>query len=776
MTARARCNQGHEWDAAAAALCPVCQAPAQTQAFPALPAAATIDQPEQEGPPRAAAARPPLLVAGYEVLEELGRGGMGVVYRARHRKLGHEVALKMILAGGHASPEELARFHLEAAAVARLKHPGIVQLHEFGEHDGNPFFSLELLEGGSLDNKLEAGPLPAHAAAALVEKVARATQHAHAAGIIHRDLKPANVLLTAAGEPKITDFGLAKQLNADQGLSYTGAVLGTPLYMAPEQAAGRLREVGPATDVYALGAILYRCLTGQVPFRGATGEETRQMVLHHDPTPPRQLVPALPRDLEAICLRCLEKEPAKRYATAAELADDLGRWQRGEAVRARRYTPLYRLRKLLWRRRRPLAAAAAVLLGLGLVYLGLADADYRVPGGEEVRRFLDRQGTSLFRPIPDEGQIRRKASALRADLAATMLQACPQWPGWWEPSLVRGDEPGYDAWTQGQTLTALLKCPETDAAVRRLLARSLLELFRPPDDRLKPFEPGQGWVLYPTSIRQKPYPSGIPTAWALPALAKALTPPDQLDADTRDRLRSCLEQLEETLDRYRTADLESGQTGGWKMFVEQKEPNRSNIYVTAVVLVGLLDLRQAGLPWRGSRERTDELLRATVRWVVGQFDGRGWRCRGSTSERELNDGLTLFLFGLLLRAEAEAGVALPESLLARVPHHLDDCGTRPAGYPNSVGLFSTPFTYKGKEYDEEERMVRFLWYPWAVQASVWWLARVERVGAPRDEAVRARRILGHLILALGPQVEAEVAAGKTFIAAETLHGLTAVPP
>ncbi|MBA4187402.1 MAG: hypothetical protein C0467_05215 [Planctomycetaceae bacterium] len=273
------------------------------------------------------------LVSGYEILSELGRGGMGVVYRARNVRLGHEVALKMILAGSAAGTQELARFQLEAVAVARLKHPGIVHLHEFGEHEGKPFFSLEFVEGGSLAGRLKSGPLPAREAATLVEKTARAMHHAHEHGIVHRDLKPANVLLTLDDQPKIADFGLAKDLSNDDGLSHTGALMGTAAYMAPEQAEGRIRDIRPTTDVYALGAILYECLTGRPPFKGTTLHETLAMVIRQEPTSPRQLAPALPRDLETVCLRCLEKDPKKRYATAADLADDLERFLRGNPSR-----------------------------------------------------------------------------------------------------------------------------------------------------------------------------------------------------------------------------------------------------------------------------------------------------------------------------------------------------------------------------------------------------------------------------------------------------------
>ena len=304
-------------------------------------------------------------IAGYEVLELLARGGMGVVYRARHRTLGHEVALKMILSGEHAGPEERARFLLEAAAVAKMRHPGIVHIHDFGEHGGNPYFSLEFLAGGSLAQRLRsAGRLPQREAAALLEKLARAVQHAHENGIVHRDLKPANVLLTVDGEPKIADFGLAKELNSQDGLSRTGNVLGTPDYMAPEQAAGNIRAIGPGTDVYSLGAILYLCLSGQVPFHGTTTFETLSLVLEQEPTPLRRLVPGISHDLENICLRCLEKEPGRRYPSAADLAADLGRFLRGEPVAARPVGALGRSWR--WCHRNP---AVATLLTLVVVAL-----------------------------------------------------------------------------------------------------------------------------------------------------------------------------------------------------------------------------------------------------------------------------------------------------------------------------------------------------------------------------------------------------------------------
>lgn len=281
-------------------------------------------------------AAPVPAVPGYEILGELGRGGMGVVYQARQVKASRVVALKMILSRGHASYDDLARFKTEAEAIARLQHPNVVQIFEVGEQGGLPFFSLEFCEGGSLADKLRAGPLLPNDAARLVEQLARAMHAAHQAGIVHRDLKPQNVLLSADGTPKVSDFGLAKRLGSDAGHTQTGAVLGTPSYMAPEQAGGNTKAIGPAADVYALGAILYECLTGRPPFLAPTAVDTLLQVVSEPPLPPRVLQPKVPRDLETVCLKCLQKEPQKRYTSAEQLADDLRRFLGGYPVLARR--------------------------------------------------------------------------------------------------------------------------------------------------------------------------------------------------------------------------------------------------------------------------------------------------------------------------------------------------------------------------------------------------------------------------------------------------------
>jgi serine/threonine-protein kinase len=338
---------------------------------------------------------PPPCLPGYEIGAPLGRGGMGVVYLARQLQLNRQVALKMIRAGSLAASGDVARFLSEAEAVAALQHRNIVQVFEVGRHEGLPFMALEYVAGGSLANKLQKGPLVPKEAAWLVEQLARGLNAAHQAGIVHRDLKPGNVLLSFPGEgreaperntgdkrpslgdcvPKITDFGLAKRFESvhsgatsSEALTQTGIIVGTPNYMAPEQAQGHSKHVGPAADIFALGAVLYECLTGQPPFQADTALETLKRVVEQEPVPPRQLQPRVPHDLQTICLKCLRKQPQHRYASADALAEDLRRWQAHEPIQARPVGRLERTAK--WVRRRP-AAAALVAASVLLLLAGL---------------------------------------------------------------------------------------------------------------------------------------------------------------------------------------------------------------------------------------------------------------------------------------------------------------------------------------------------------------------------------------------------------------------
>ncbi len=315
-----------------------------------------------------------LAPAGYEILEERGRGGMGIVYKAHQRRLDRPIALKMLLAGNYAAPRELDRFRREAEAIARLQHPNIVQIHEIGEHEGRPYLALEYVEGDSLARHIDATPQSAIRSAQIVAILARAIHEAHCLGIIHRDLKPANVLLTAAGEPKITDFGLAKRLDDDDAIpTLTEQFMGTPSYMAPEQAVRERtrssRSSAPtkataAVDIYSLGAILYELLTGRPPFRAETPLETVIQVLNEEPVPPSRLRPNVPRDLETICLKCLEKSPQRRYGTALDLALDLARFLQLEPVKARPVSTGERLWR--WFRRKKALAVAVILAVLAI--------------------------------------------------------------------------------------------------------------------------------------------------------------------------------------------------------------------------------------------------------------------------------------------------------------------------------------------------------------------------------------------------------------------------
>jgi tRNA A-37 threonylcarbamoyl transferase component Bud32 len=272
----------------------------------------------------------------YELLEEIGRGGMGIVYRARQKSLGRIVAVKMLLRRDLATMADLARFRSEAEAAARLDHPGIVSIFEVGEHDGHPFYSMRLIEGTTLAKRLDAGPVPPREAARILAAVAEAVEAAHGRGVLHRDLKPSNILIDAAGHPHVSDFGLAKRIEQDQDVTHTGAILGTPCYMSPEQAAGSRGDVGPTSDVWSLGAILYQTLTGRPPFQASNPMDTLLAVLESDPPLPRSLDPAVNRDLEMIALKSLQKPQDLRYASAGGLAADLRAFLAGEPVAARR--------------------------------------------------------------------------------------------------------------------------------------------------------------------------------------------------------------------------------------------------------------------------------------------------------------------------------------------------------------------------------------------------------------------------------------------------------
>jgi len=325
----------------------------------------------------------PRAFGSYQLISEIGRGGMGVVYKARQEDLDRLVAVKMILSHHLASAEQVRRFQAEARAAAKLRHSHIVPIHEVGQCNGQDYFTMEYIDGQSLAQKIQKGPVDVSTAVRIVSAIARAVEYLHKQGIVHRDLKPSNILLDVQGEPYLTDFGLAKIFSSDVQMTATGVIAGTPAYMAPEQAAGRSREIGPAADVYSLGAILYELLTGQPPFLEENPLDTLLSVLSVDPTLPRRLNPKIPRELELICVTCLCKSPDERYASAEALADDLDRFARGEPIKVR--PPHLGQRFLGWTRRQP--ALASRLGGLALFYAiewinygrGVIKSDFHTP-------------------------------------------------------------------------------------------------------------------------------------------------------------------------------------------------------------------------------------------------------------------------------------------------------------------------------------------------------------------------------------------------------------
>jgi serine/threonine-protein kinase len=434
-------------------------------------------------PVRAAGRQDLPAVPGYESLRELGRGGMGVVYQARHAALNRMVALKMILAGLHAEAATRNRFQTEARAIARLQHPHIVQIYDVGEYDGKPFVALEYVEGGSLLHKVAGTPQPEAVAARLVEQVARAVHYMHQRGIVHRDLKPTNVLLTMDGTPKIADFGLAKMLDAEAGASRSETLLGTPSYMAPEQAAGDARNIGAPCDIYALGAILYELLTGRAPFRGATALSTLEQVRTRDPVAPRRLRSSVSFDLETICLKCLQKEPARRYDSAAALADDLQRFLDNEPILARPVPVWQRVARVVRRRPARIAWTLFAAVSVGLLLTAWSGqravdqlADHRA--NTEYQQFVQRRNEALLFGIlaADEGAVflatevgthrQRAASAASEALALAGVDPDSEAP------LVRGDfraRSGADAVADCYTLLLVLAATEPDAAALQIL-------------------------------------------------------------------------------------------------------------------------------------------------------------------------------------------------------------------------------------------------------------------------------------------------------------------
>ena len=414
-------------------------------------------------------------VGRYYIQDEVGGWGMGIVYRALDTTLDRVVALKMIKGVGG---EQKARILAEAKAIATLQNSNIVQIYESGEHEREPYLALEYCDGGTLEDQLHGTPQPPRDAAQLVRTLAEAVHDAHRKGIVHRDLKPANVLLDGKGVPKVADFGLAKRLDNDSGQTQSGAIMGTASYMAPEQALGKSKEVGPTADVYALGAVLYECLTGRPPFRGASTLDTLEQVRNHEPVPVRRLQPKVPRNLETICLKCLRKEPVKRYESAQALAEDLRRWLSGEPIQAKPVKAWERLWK--WTKRKPAAAVLVAITILALPTILLGIYLYRHQAEET-------QGAAQA-----EGMVRTLGRAETGEVPRIMAEMAP-YRRWAVPLMshrLAECEPGSKEWLHLSLVLLPTEPEQIDPLTERLLTCSLDEFpvirdgLRPHKERL----------------------------------------------------------------------------------------------------------------------------------------------------------------------------------------------------------------------------------------------------------------------------------------------------
>jgi serine/threonine protein kinase len=766
------------------------------------------------------------MVGEYELLSELGRGGMGVVYRAWQPTLGRQVALKCLLKPG--DPKAEARFRREIRALGRVEHPHLMKVFTSGSDGDQWFYVMELVEGASLETvaaKLSAGcvtavDLPAwqaalstaveaqrsrekplsempretpaltperpeptpvrrsdrgyvHQVATLVMQAAEAAEALHRNGVIHRDVKPGNILVSASGErATLMDLGLAQLADDAEGrLTRTRQFVGTLRYASPEQVLA-VAPVGPRSDVYSLGATLWELLTLRPLFGATEGlptPEAMNRIQFADPERPRKYNRNVPRDLEAVVLKCLEKNPERRYASARDLADDLGNWLAGRPVRARVLTWRYRARKFLGRHRAAVAAAAGGLLAALLLYTAFADAGFQVPGGEAVRSWVDSHNSSVFRPVPGDAVIGRTAGGLRRDLFAVLLRSRTK-AGWVPRDLTSGDEVHVEVWSHCQALCALVRTPEAEPAQLRTVVEGLE----------RPFTPGlaietdgtkYGWPVRPPEENN---PLAEPALWTAAALSAALGRPGLLEGEDRARALAHLAYTQEVLQTYHPQEM-----GGWNMYPGQHDPGLHNPYTTSLALLALLEMRQAGLPWKGDAGRRDALLATTAQWLVDAYDERseppGWRAPG-LSTYKVFDGLTLQIYALLLRAEAEADFALPEHLVRHISARLTRCVRRGLDFEDTVGKFHVLCTDGLGKQRLAQESVTFLWYPWSIECASRWLQRANRCGAPMADCVQVRRALAHLVIDLGPAEVARASKEWTFVASETLLALSAVAP
>ena len=618
----------------------------------------------------------------------------------------------------------------------------------------------------------------------LLRQLAEAAQALHDAGVVHRDIKPGNVMLTANGaDAVLMDLGLAQLSDDTHGrLTRTRQFVGTLRYASPEQvlAAG---PIDARSDVYSLGATLWELFTLR-PMFNATDEmptpQLMQRIQFDDPEPVRRFNRAVPTDLEAIVLKCLEKDPRERYPSARELAADLERWLEGKPVIAQGRTTTYVLRKFLARHRLGVGIAAMATLLVALCYVGLCDAGVGLPGSESLRQRFDRWGISLFRPIQGDQKIRAAADRMQRDFYQALWSA-PVQGGWFSKSLAPQNATSNttgDVWSHSQAIAALLKSPNRDPANNAALRQRLILPFDPRFMVKDRDGKDIGWAVRPP---KESYAAAEPALWTAAALAIGLGQPEFLTGDDRKRAEQWFAQTTDLLKQYQPLP-----TGGWNMYPAQTDPTQHNDYVTALGLMALLEARRANLPWEGSIERRDELLHASVKWLIGSYDATddpaGWRASAADNSQPL-DGLTLQIYALLLRAEAEAGVKLPAVILQNIPQHLLRCADRGVDYPDSVGKFVIDFTDPDGKRVVGSEPINFLWYPWAIDCAARWLERPEdhhpadgAAASLPEERVRIRRTLGHLIIDLGPPRASKAATGWTFIVSETLYGLSDTIP
>lgn len=754
---------------------------------------------------------------GYDILDVLGGGGMGVVYLARQAGLDRLVAIKTIHAGLVVYPKVIERFRNEARLVASLRHPNIVQVHQVGEFDppdSRPFYVMEHVSGRTLDSILDDRTPHPRRAAEILASVADAIQYAHERGVIHRDMKPGNVILTDDGVAKVLDFGLGKRMEPG-GMTEAGEVMGTASYMAPEQAIGDVATVGPAADIYSLGAMLYEFLSGRPPFEGGAHETLLIRVARDEPEPLSILAPDAPRGLAAIAMKCLAKKPERRYPSAGELAADLRRWLDGEPVAARHSEGMLLARRFLRRHRLRMIGWTAPLV-LAFLYAALVDAGAPAPGADSMRDLIDRHGLSVLRPLPSDARVREGARQLRRRLSGGIAVATDR-----SSQRIRGMLAGgeYDPWSHFQATWGMLRAPENRAR-ERLLVRGMRSAF---EDRVTADDGRDlGWIGHPlddftlsppsffaimslarairidgsrreaeaasagaegsgaahgASGATRPGDEAAGAAGATPEPRPALLPDAQDDLATEpaaDMLFDALEYAQRAAESYRGTD------GGWNLFPDQIDRSDSSVYATSLALLSLCELHESALGWRGSLSERDRRIEETVRWLLAAHDPRlappGWGGKGEDAGLRY-DGLTLQNHAALLMARRLAGVELPSSMLLReIPDRIVECGTRSAEHEAVKGETNAEFVDQEGRRRMGSETTHFLWYPWAIASACEWLRAAPEIGASPESVARVRRALGRLVLGIGDDAVDLALSGMTYPAAETLGGLSFVPP